>query len=262
MPVTIGAFNRPWTNFTLDQALEQMAAAGYGHVGFLRQQKRLIVPEGTPQEEIERTASLVKQAGLTVDVVMTATAYDKPEEEAVSQIVEHAKNSAAIGARFLLTTGGKPEMFDAYCSIARKAAAGCAEHGVMLTVKPHGGLTMLGTDCAEVVKAVDHPNFGVFYDPGNIAYYAGVTDPADVKHCAAHVVGVCVKDCVLEPKHDVNIEPGAGVVDFVAFFKILLDAGFEGPCVVECLGGDTKEDIFARALRTRQRLENLLKTSD
>ena len=258
MAITVGAFNRPWSTLTLDEAFRHTAEAGFAHTGLLRQNREDVVAPDTPPERLDEVGAMARAHGLIIDVIMVSVPLDGPPGEAVALILKQAENAARLGAGYLLSMGGKPEMFDAYCRVAREAAADVAARGVRLTVKPHGGITMTGADCARVVRAVDSPHFGVFYDPGNVAYYAGETRPEDVEHVAEHVVGVCVKDCVRDPKPDVNIAPGDGVVDFQGVFDRLRAAGFDGPCVVECLGGDSPDDVQARARRTREMLRELL----
>ncbi len=40
-----------------------------------------------------------------------------------------------------------------------------AEKGVLITLKPHG---QVGAFCLEQVKKVNHKNFKLWYDPGNV----------------------------------------------------------------------------------------------
>jgi sugar phosphate isomerase/epimerase len=68
---------------------------------------------------------------------------------------------------------------------------------------------------------------------------------------------MCVKDSEGE-LIGVNILPGAGVVDFEGVFAVLKDAGFDGHLVVECLGGETLDEVNANAVATREFLEGLI----
>ena len=73
-----------------------------------------------------------------------------------------------------------------------------------------------------------------------------------------HVTGFCAKDCGA-PKGDVMIQFGAGKVDFVAVFKTLKSAGFNGPLMVECCQiGATPEETMANARANRLFLEKVL----
>jgi sugar phosphate isomerase/epimerase len=53
------------------------------------------------------------------------------------------------------------------------------------------------------------------------------------------------------------ITPGTGLVDFPRIFTILNEAGFSGPCWVECVGGSTLDEINAEAARTHRYINDL-----
>jgi sugar phosphate isomerase/epimerase len=130
---------------------------------------------------------------------------------------------------------------------------------MVITVKPHGGISATATDLLRCIEIVDHPNFGIYFDPGNVIYYTGGDPLENLADVAPHVVGVCVKDETGGVDGDVNIEPGTGDVDFERLFGTLQAGGFtSGPVMVECLGGDTLEDINVRAARVRERVERWL----
>jgi len=62
-------------------------------------------------------------------------------------------------------------------------------------------------------------------------------------------------------KHgEVMITPGTGLVDFRRIFAILAEAGFSGPCWVECLGGKTVAEINAEAAKTRRFISDLVQS--
>jgi sugar phosphate isomerase/epimerase len=101
---------------------------------------------------------------------------------------------------------------------------------------------------------VGHPNFRLWYDPGNILYYSdGKLDPVDdAATVDGLVVGMSVKDFV--PPKDVLVTPGTGRVNFPAVLGRLRRGGFaRGPLVVECLArSDTPAKITAEARRARE----------
>ncbi len=105
---------------------------------------------------------------------------------------------------------------------------------------------------------VNHKNFRIWYDPGNIYYYSdGKRDPVtDAATVDGLVVGMCVKD-YKHPKK-VDLTPGTGMVDFPAVMARLKQGGFTGgPLVVECLEpGDLKQTL-AEAKKARLFLEEL-----
>ena len=84
-------------------------------------------------------------------------------------------------------------------------------------MKPHGGSSGASDEIVAVMKAVQHPNFKIWYDAGNIIYYTGKDPIEELKPIAQHVTGFCAKDCAAV-KSDVMIQFGTGKVDFAGVF--------------------------------------------
>jgi sugar phosphate isomerase/epimerase len=125
-------------------------------------------------------------------------------------------------------------------------------------MKPHGGGSGASGEIVAAMNAVQHPNFKIWYDAGNIIYYTGKDPVEELKPIARHVTGFCAKDCAAL-KSDVMIQFGAGKVDFAAVFATLKAAGFDGPIMVECCKvGATAEETMANARANRQFLERVL----
>ena len=130
-------------------------------------------------------------------------------------------------------------------------------------MKPHGGISLTVDDLIEAHEKVDHPAFGICYDPGNIIYYTkGDLRPEPfVDKIASRTSTFIIKDCVVvDGKSDVMVTPGDGLVDFDAVIGGLVANGFDGPLYLECVGGKTLEEVdgdisaslsFVRAILTR-----------
>ena len=121
-----------------------------------------------------------------------------------------------------------------------------------LVMKPHGGSSGAADEILAVMKAVEHPNFKIWYDAGNIIYYTGKDPIEELKPIAQHVTGFCAKDCG-DVKSDVMIQFGTGKVDFAGVFGVLKSAGFDGPIMVECckVGATRRGDDGERARQPR-----------
>ncbi len=124
---------------------------------------------------------------------------------------------------------------------------------------------------------MNHPNFGLFFDPGNVVYYTGKDPVKDLELIGPHVSGVVAKDCNAphfmeraagDPPFgavvtgagnpEVMIQFGTGKVDFAAFFKRLKSFGFNGPVMVEGTQvGATLEETIANARANREFLEKV-----
>jgi sugar phosphate isomerase/epimerase len=125
-------------------------------------------------------------------------------------------------------------------------------------MKPHGGSSGASDEIVTAMKAVRHPNFKIWYDAGNIIYYTGKDPVEELQPIAQYVTGFCAKDCAAL-KSDVMIQFGTGKVDFLAVFRTLKAAGFDGPLMVECCKiGATPEETMANARANRTFLEQVL----
>jgi sugar phosphate isomerase/epimerase len=244
-------------------ALDAIAEAGYRHVGLMttKSDTRLVISVATTPEEAERIGEECRQRKLSIPSVYGGgIPVGKSLEAGIAGLRRLIDNCAAAGADNLLMGGiGKDKLYDAYF----KAIAACcdyaAEKNIGISIKPHGGLNATGPQCRQAIERVGHPNFRIWYDPGNILYYSdGKRDPVkDAATVEGLVVGMCVKD-YQHPKQ-VMITPGTGRVDFPGVLRQLKAGGFaRGALVVECLTRGGKTNLVAEAKKARVFLERLV----
>ena len=183
-----------------------------------------------------------------------------------------------MGREYALNLGVEDEeRWVDWCKVLADAAAFGRERGVKVVVKHHHGLNNTSLDLLAWIKQVNHPNFGVFFDPGNVVYYTGKDPVKQLEIIGPHVSGVVAKDCnaphfleravgdppfgtaVTGPGNpEVMIQFGTGKVDFAAFFKRLKSCGFNGPVMVEGTEvGSTLEQTIANARANREFLEKV-----
>ncbi len=257
MAVQLGCFTRPWNDYTWEQFLAGTADAGYDVVGTMRLSKEWVIGPETPEDVAKQRRREVEGAGLSPSTCLISFPLDGGPEEAEQGLRDFIDSAAAFGAQYLLSCGTqRGPNADLYYDTMAACCDYAQEKGVMLTLKPHGGITCTGADLMYAVERIDHESFGLYYDPGNIMHYKGLDPVNELRVCAEHVVAMCIKDSLGELE-GVNILPGTGVVDFEGVFEVLLDAGFGGACIVECLGGETLEEVNAAAEQTREFLVDL-----
>ncbi|MFP4058428.1 MAG: sugar phosphate isomerase/epimerase family protein [Candidatus Brocadiia bacterium] len=259
----IGCYTRPWDRHDYRVALDQIAEAGYKHAGLMttKSKTRLVISAATSPEEAQRIGEAARQRGLGIPSVYgggipVATSLEAGIE-ALRWLV--ANCAAAKAANLLMGGIGKPELYDRYYKAIAECCPYAQEQGVGISVKPHGGLNATGAQCRKAVERVGHPNFRVWYDPGNILYYSdGRRDPAaEAAAVDGLVVGMCVKD--FKPPKDVWVTPGDGEVDFAALLARLREGGFRGgPLVVECVERGDLAKTLAEAKKARRLLERLV----
>ena len=256
----IGCFNRPWTTWSFDDALKQIKAAGYQTTGLLTRTKDepFIGADATP-EYLAGLKRRLTSSGLKVNMGALRSRHDIPLAESIAEVHRQIDNAGALGLTYVLTFGvDKPDEYAHYYKVMSDAAAYAEERGVKLVMKPHGGSSSASDEIVTAMRAVGHPNFKIWYDAGNIIYYAAKDPVEELKPIAQHVTGFCAKDCGAL-KGDVMIQFGAGKVDFAAVFRTLKAAAFDGPIMVECCKvGATAEETTANARANRVFLERLL----
>ncbi len=255
----IGCFNRPWASLTFDEALDGVRAAGFRVTGLLTGQKGepFTGPDATPLYLTELHQRIASR-DLTAN--MTSLGYDprRPEAESISRLQTQIDNAARLGLRYAMTFGVEgPEHYEPFYRAMRATAAYAARRHVQVVVKPHGGIGSTGAGLAETVEKVGHPNFRVWYDAGNIIYYANGDPVAELEPVMKYVTGFCAKDCGGQGK-DVMIQFGTGKVDFAAVFRRLHAARFHGPVMIECCKLGTPAEITANARANREYLERVL----
>ncbi|MEA3399656.1 MAG: sugar phosphate isomerase/epimerase family protein [Armatimonadota bacterium] len=257
MAVQFGCFTRPWSNYSWEEFLEGTAAANYGLVGTMRMGSEWIIGPDTPEGVAKERREEVEDAGLAPSTCLISFPLDQGQDAAEQGLRDFIDSAAAFGARYLLSCGtARGPNEDLYYDTMAACCDYAQEKGVMLALKPHGGITCTGADLLHAVDRIDHENFGIYYDPGNIMHYKGLDPVTELRVCAEHVVAMCIKDSLGELE-GVSILPGTGVVDFEGVFEVLFDAGFDGHCVVECLGGETLEEVNANAAETHNYLVEL-----
>jgi len=300
---SIGCHTRPFTTFRASQAanpdyiLDAVKAAGFEYadmIGGAAGGGRSAGPAGTPGAAAaaaaargaaatpEATAELKQKLaarGLKSNIASLSTA---PKGFTVADAIANARrvvaNAHTLGQKYALNLGIEDyDRWVDWCKVLADAAAYGKERGVKVVVKHHHGLQNTSMDLIAWTKQVNHPNFGVFFDPGNVVYYTGKDPVKDLELVGPYVSGVVAKDCNAphfmeraagDPPFgvvvtgagnpEVMIQFGTGKVDFAAFFKRLGAFGFNGPVMVEGTAvGATLEETIANARANREFLERV-----
>lgn len=259
----VGCYTRPWDQFDYRVALDGIAEAGFKYAGIMTAKGKtwvIITVESTP-DEVAALADEVRNRGLkTISIYGGDFPVAKSVEAGISGLRKLVDHCAICGCPDLLLGGTTdPALFDSYYRVVAECCDYAAEKRVRFTVKPHGGQNATGPQCRRILEKVNHKNFRLWYDPGNIFYYSdGKLDPVeDSETVGGLVAGMSVKDFL--PPKEVLVTPGDGKVNFPEVMRRLRKGGFvAGPLVVECLAKkDSAALITAEAKRARRLVEEL-----
>lgn len=278
MDFKIGCETLPYSEMTLQRALEGIARAGYPYVCLYTKH-----PDGEvlgPEAKLADAEALrrrIEDCGLkTCMIFMAGEGPSTSEGQRLWQKrIEEAK---VLGADCVLAWGpweyevwpGKKYGLDQWDPMCEAWFAGMqpvirqAEQSEMLIVlKPHTGLTAYGNILRRTVERLDSPWVRVCYDGGNVHFYEGLDPALDIQDCAPYVKAICVKDHLGPRANPVFPVPGAGEVDHAAMLEALKPHDFRGPVVVERFEGMFKktemipELVDALAAQTYQYLKAL-----
>ena len=256
----IGCYTRPWSKYDYRVAFDGIAGAGFKYAGLMTTDKGLLIKRETTIEESLEIGQEAKSRGLKIASAYCSIDVKKSVADGIAGMMKIIDNLHACGCTNMLLGGiGNPDLEADYYKVVAECCDYAAEKGVLVTVKPHGGLNATGRQCRSIIERVNHRNFRLTYDPGNIYFYSdGELDPVDdSKEVDGIVAGMCVKDFKL-PKN-VNVTPGTGMVDFSKVLANLQQGGYtQGPLVVECLDPGDADIANAEAIKARKFLEELV----
>jgi sugar phosphate isomerase/epimerase len=257
MNLTLGCTTRPFAKVPFAEACRRIAAAGYTDVALFSG-----VGADRSLEQALAARQVALDAELAPSMLLARAHLDLDLDEAVAKYVEVIDNAQVLGASWLLDLGaGDRGALDRYVSVMRQVVPYAERAGIGIAVKPHGGITTTTEDLLAVHGQVDHPAYGICYDPGNIIYYTKGQERPEmhIGEVAPLVTACIIKDCVVvDGQPDVMITPGEGWVDFDGVLSALTSAGFGGPLYVECVGGQSIDEIDRNVQDTHAFLQRML----
>lgn len=271
--VDLGVHSQLYRNFPWTRALEGIALAGYEWIGISQTHAgRPVIEQDATSGQIAAVRRQIEAAGLR-----PAVAYRFPggEQDHASLLRRTVEVAAELGCPFVSSYGPSPRRDEVtgqrkremeyflechqYFATLREIASVAAPLGITITLKPHSGVTGTGQDLADIVQWLDLTSVRLCYDAGNIIYFEGAAPEDDLPACAEHVRMLSIKDHRGGRGSDEAPMPGTGVVDHVALFRILFEAGFAGPSIVERIDGpNDAEDIDAALVTARRNIEGAI----
>ena len=236
----------------------EMAAASMGELGMTGAELRVVFGKNIidlSDEELDRVQAITAQHGLQVisiasPLLKCALPDGPPIDSTVQQDVFGAQHTTddqprlaarafaiarKMGARIIRVfsywrTVAPLDCFDRAVAALRGLADQAAEHGLTIALEnEHACNIATGAETAQVLKAIDHPNFKVIWDPAN-AYVAGENAYPDGYRLLPvdRIVHVHAKDCTLVNRQPVWGPLGECDLDWKGQIRALREDGYRG----------------------------------
>jgi len=238
----LGANSVLFGGYDLETAFKYIAASGYDGI-------ELSAIDGMSEHLVlDRWEELVQPIqALVTTYRLPILAMEQPSQD--PDVMERAcRAAAALGCPVInCGPGGQSgsdeslrERIESLASLAKIAAT----HGVTLCVKAHVGAAIHDTPTSlKALAEIDHPAFGLDMDPSHV-HRAGEDPVQALRAVVDRVRHVHVRDCAGPgprpgtPEMQAN---GRGRIDLLGYFRVLHEAGYEGPVDLEVIGAKDYE---------------------
>jgi sugar phosphate isomerase/epimerase len=139
-----------------------------------------------------------------------------------------------------------------------------AKYGITLCCKAHVGNAVFNTPTTlRMMKEITNPSFGVDMDPSHI-WRSGEEPAQALAQVIQWVKHIHIRDCKgreQSPGLPATQACGRGDIDLAAYFKVLAEAGYNGPVCLEVIGPDqTMTEAAVIAAESYGYMNALLKT--
>lgn len=223
--------------YTLDQALEGLAEAGYTHceVGAVKGWFEHIDPDTATDKTINDAATKLKETGLTLVSMSGHTQLQTPEGKArFTRCLEIAKE---LGAQIVNTFTGDAstdEEREAYFANVADLCDYAKTLGLKIGMETDSNMLPTAKLGGAILDRINRPDtLGFNYDPGNVVYYTGADPLEDITYALPRMVHFHFKDKIGGQGVFNFPPPGDGELDMAGLLQIARDAGYTGPVSAE-----------------------------
>ena len=231
--------------FTIDQALEGIAAAGFDaiEIATVRGWTEHLMPE-MDDAEIDRVAK--KAADLGIKFVGMSGHCNLMFKERLEDFKNNMKLAHRLGCKYINSSVGEAhfgenETFsnDVLIENIKTLVPLLEEYDMVMGIETHGDEHGKGTILAEITKGVGSDRVGVCYDTANVVFYGGVRPEEEIKECMDQVKFVHLKDKIGYDQSWNFPAVGSGELKLVDVVKYCNENGMYGPFSMEVEYTDT-----------------------
>jgi L-ribulose-5-phosphate 3-epimerase len=223
--------------YSLEQALEGLAAAGYRNceIGAVKGWFEHIDPDTATDAEINFARQKLDDLGLAPVSMSGHTQLQTAEgKERFRRAIDIAH---ALGMQIVNTFTGDAETDaerDAYFANVQELCDHAATLGLRIGMETDSNMLPTAAAGITILDRIDRPQtLGFNYDPGNVVYYTGADPIEDIQIALPRMVHFHFKDKV-GGKGAFNFPPpGEGELDMPKLLELCAEAGYTGPISAE-----------------------------
>jgi L-ribulose-5-phosphate 3-epimerase len=223
--------------YTIDQALEGLAEAGYHacEIGAVKGWFEHIDPDTVSDAEIARIKRKLADLGLTPVSLSGHTQLQTPEGAA--RFARAIDIAAELGMQIVNTFTGDAateEEREAYFANVGELCDRAAARGLKIGMETDSNMLPTAEIGVAILDRINRPDvLGFNYDPGNVIYYTGADPLTDISFALPRLVHFHLKDKI-GGQGVFNFPPtGDGEIDITGLIAILDEAGYTGPISAE-----------------------------
>ena len=232
----LGGHTNSYHTYSLEEALEGIAAAGYKYVeltavrGWTEH-----VPIGADGRTLGGVQRMLNRLGLIA--ISLSSHSDLTTKDGLKLGLEALDLTERLGLDIMNTAIGghysETEDEEAFMGNIHTLADDAAGRGIKLGIEIHGEITKSAKAAIALLKRIRRKNVLINYDTANVEFYGGVKAVDDLPYALPKLVHCHLKDKQGEGKVWNFPAIGKGHVDFKKVLGIMKRGGFEGPLSVE-----------------------------
>lgn len=223
--------------YSLDQALEGLAEAGYTHceIGAVKGWFEHIDPDTISDAQVHAAEAKLAALGLTPVSMSAHTQLQTSEGK--TRFGRALEIAASLGMSVVNTYTG-----DAATDGERAAYFGnmgelcdhAARLGLKIGMETDSNMLPTAKIGVAILDRIGRPEvLGFNYDPGNVVYYTGADPVADIAYAIPRMVHFHLKDKI-GGKGVFNFPPpGDGELDLPELLRLAVEGGYTGPVSAE-----------------------------
>lgn len=234
----VGVNTNCYHGYSVEDALEGIAAAGFHHV-------ELTATKGWtehvfPSRSFDELLDVKELMGkLNLNCAGMSGHCNLMDPERLGDFERNMELAAFFGADFIVSSVGEAHLEDRRVS----GTAALVENilsfgdrlerlGLTLVLETHGDHAAAGV-LGEIVRGIDSPRVRIAYDTANVIFYGDVDPHEDIRLCLDYVGYVHLKDKA-GGRREWNFPAlGRGYVRFPEIFALLDSAGNDAPFSIE-----------------------------